>query len=119
MEHLRAWVDSPERAALIARIEPWLAAETLQAASGLEFLFAAPPAPAPAPRRYNQFFMTQSAIYPLATAVPAAVLPLLNATPWLGARWSSDLIVSGIVVYLMVYVVMPRYARLAAGWLNT
>jgi uncharacterized protein len=51
--------------------------------------------------------------------VPAAVRPLLKATPWLAAGWSSNLIVSAIIVYLMVYVVMPRYTRLVAQWLNT
>jgi antibiotic biosynthesis monooxygenase (ABM) superfamily enzyme len=117
VDHLRAWLESAERAALIARIEPWLAAdEKLQAASGLEFLFAAPTAPAPP--RYKQFLLTLSAIYPLTTVVPAALMPLLKATPWLGVGWSSNLIVSSIIVYLMVYVVMPRYTRLVARWLN-
>lgn len=117
MEHLRAWVDSPERAALVARIEPWLEAETCHATSGLEYLFAT--SPDPPPRRYKQFFLTLSAIYPLTTIVPATIMPLLKSTPWLGSDWSSDLIVSGIIVFLMVYIIMPRYARLFAGWLDT
>jgi antibiotic biosynthesis monooxygenase (ABM) superfamily enzyme len=118
VDHLRAWLESTERAALIARIEPWLAAaETLQAASGLEFLFATPAARPPP--RYKQFLLTLSAIYPLTTIVPASVMPLLKATPWLDAGWSSNLIVSSIIVYLMVYVVMPRYTRLVAHWLNS
>jgi antibiotic biosynthesis monooxygenase (ABM) superfamily enzyme len=117
VDHLRAWLESAERAALIARIEPWLAAEEkLQAASGLEFLFAAPTIAAPP--RHKQFLLTLSAIYPLTTIVPAVLTPLLKATPWLGAGWSSNLIVSGMIVYLMVYVVMPRYSRLVAHWLN-
>lgn len=118
IEHLRAWLESAERAALVARIEPWLAAEEkLQAASGLEFLFAAP-ATTPPPR-HKQFLLTLSAIYPLSTVVPAALMPVLKMSPWLGAGWSSNLIVSGIIVYLMVYVVMPRYTRLVAHWLNS
>lgn len=116
VEHLRAWLESAERAVLIARIEPWLAEEeTLQAASGLEFLFAAPATPP----RHKQFMLTLSAIYPLSTVVPAALMPVLKASPWLGAGWSSNLIVSSIIVYLMVYVVMPRYSRMVAHWLNT
>lgn len=117
MEHLRAWVDSPERAALVARIEPCLATETSHATSGLEFLFAT--APDPPPRRYKQFFLTLSAIYPLMAIVSATVMPLLKSTSWLKNDWSSDLIVSGIIVYLMVYIIMPRYSRLVAGWLDT
>ncbi|WP_322404652.1 hypothetical protein [Massilia luteola] len=55
LDQLRAWVDSPERVALTARIEPSLAQETLQVASGLEFLFTAP-ADVP-PRRCNRFLL--------------------------------------------------------------
>jgi antibiotic biosynthesis monooxygenase (ABM) superfamily enzyme len=117
MNHLRAWLDSSERAALIARIEPWLAAEeNLQAASGLDYLFASPSARPPP--RYKQFLLTLSAIYPLTTIVPFAVRPWLNAMPVLAAGWSGNLIVSAIIVFLMVYVVMPRYTRLVAHWLN-
>jgi antibiotic biosynthesis monooxygenase (ABM) superfamily enzyme len=38
--------------------------------------------------------------------------------PVLAAGWSGNLIVSAIIVFLMVYVVMPRYTRLVAHWLN-
>jgi uncharacterized protein len=116
-DQLRAWVESPERAALIARIEPWLAgAEGLHAWNGLDFLFA--PASAGPPRRYKQFLATLSAIYPLTTVVPWAVMPLLRATPWLAAGWASNLVISALIVFLMVYVVMPPYTRLIARWLD-
>jgi antibiotic biosynthesis monooxygenase (ABM) superfamily enzyme len=117
MDHLRAWLDSDERAALIHRIEPLLKAqETLQAASGLDYLFATPLARTPRPCK--QFLLTLSAIYPLSTVIPLAVKPLLSAMPWLAAGWSSNLLISGIIVYLMVYVVMPPYTKLVAHWLN-
>lgn len=118
MQHLRAWLDSSERAALIARIEPWLAAaEDLQAASGLDYLFEA--ASVRPPPRHKQFLLTLSAIYPLTTVVPPALQPLFKAVPVFAAGWSSNLLISAIIVYLMVYVVMPRYTRLVARWLNT
>lgn len=117
MEHLRAWLDSAERAALIRRIEPWLETqETLQAASGLDYLFNT--APARPPRPFKQFLLTLSAIYPLTTVIPLAVKPLLAALPWLAADWSSNLLIAGIIVYLMVYVVMPPYTKLVSHWLN-
>jgi antibiotic biosynthesis monooxygenase (ABM) superfamily enzyme len=118
MDHLRAWLDSAERAALIHRIEPLLEAEeTLQAASGLDYLFATPASRPPRPAK--QFLLTLSAIYPLTTVIPLAVQPLLKAMPWLAAGWSSNLLISGIIVYLMVYVVMPPYTKLVARWLDS
>jgi uncharacterized protein len=117
VDQLRAWLESPERAALIARIEPWLAAEeSLHAGSGLDYLFAA--ASTRPPKRYKQFLVTLSAIYPLTTLVPWAVKPLLLAAPLLALGWVSNLVISSIIVYLMVYVVMPRYTRLISRWLN-
>lgn len=117
VEQLRAWLESPERADLLARIEPWLSSEEgLHAGSGLDYLFAA--SPGPAPPRYKQFLVTLSAIYPLTTVVPWAVRPLLRAVPGLAAGWAGNLLVSSIIVFLMVYVVMPRYTRLVARWLN-
>lgn len=117
-DKLRAWLDSPERAALVARIAPLLAAgEKLQAATGLDFLFA--PAPGrPPPRPIKQFLVTLSAIYPLTTVVPPLLGPVLRAAPVLARPWLGNLIVSAIIVYLMVYVVMPRYTKLIARWLK-
>lgn len=118
--NLRTWLDSTERAALIRRIEPWLAAdEKLQTASGLDFLFTEGRGPANgSPARYKQFLMTLSAIYPLTTLVPPLVQAVAGATPWRFAGWVINLVISSIIVYLMVYVVMPPYTRLAAKWLK-
>lgn len=117
VDQLRAWLESPERAGLIARIEPWLAAEeSLHAGSGLDYLFAQ--AASRPPPRYKQFLVTLSAIYPLTTVVPWAVKPALRASALLAAGWASNLVISAIIVFLMVYVVMPRYTKLIARWLN-
>lgn len=118
-DQLRAWLASPERAALIARIEPLLAAEeSLHAASGLDFLFA-PAAGKSAPTPFKQFLVTLSAIYPLTSVVPPLLAPVLKVAPILARPWLGNLIVAAVIVYLMVFIVMPRYTRLIARWLNT
>jgi antibiotic biosynthesis monooxygenase (ABM) superfamily enzyme len=45
------------------------------------------------------------------------VLPLLRFAGIFGNHVVDTLVVSGVVVTLMVYVVMPRYTRLVRTWL--
>lgn len=118
LEHAEDWLRSEARHALIAEVEPLLvSAETLQTVTGLEFWFA-PPASAPRRARpFKQFLVTWSVIYPLTLLVPWALQPLVAGVPVLGERYVTHLVVTGIVVALITYVVMPRYVRLVAGWL--
>ena len=117
-EHLRDWMESDARKRLIAQAEPLLLAqEDLQIQTGLEYWFT-PPAHKPLRARpYKQFLITLSAIYPLTQLVPWLLGPLLRTEPL--AQWPalSGLIVVLVIVYLMVYVIMPRYTRLVANWL--
>ncbi len=76
-------------------------------------------AKAKVPVRWKQFLLTWSAIFPLALGVPFAVVPVLR---WAGIPASlplTTLVVTAAVVFLMVYVVMPRYTRLVQRWLFT
>jgi antibiotic biosynthesis monooxygenase (ABM) superfamily enzyme len=61
--------------------------------------------------------MTWSAIYPLVLGVPLAVVPVLNKLGVPNTPPLHTLAVTGVVVFLMVYVVMPRYTRLMQRWL--
>lgn len=119
---LHAWMRSPERAGLIERVRPLLLHDDRYTiSSGLDFLFAAPaPGPAPAPRvpvRWKQWLITWSAIYPLVYLTSRLVLPLLSRLDLRYPHAIGTLLVTGIVVSLMVYVVMPRYTRAVQGWL--
>ena len=56
-------------------------------------------------------------IWPLTIVVPWLLAPVFASVPWLGAVGVRQGVVAALVVALVVYVVMPRYVRLIAGWL--
>lgn len=74
--------------------------------------------PAPA-KRYKQFLITLSVIYPLTMLVPWAYQWLLGSIPGFANYWVAHLIAAATVVGLMAYLIMPRYTRLLAKWLYT
>ncbi len=117
-ENLARWMASGERARLIQAAQPMFAgSDDFYISSGLDFWFTPTGAKTQLPVRWKQYLLTWSAIYPLALLVPALIAPVLN---WTGLPWSTavtTLVVTGVVVFLMVYVVMPRYTRLLKRWL--
>lgn len=117
-EHLDGWMQSSERERLIKKVEPLLVgADDFYVSSGLDFWFIPSGAKAKVPVRWKQYLLTWSAIYPLALSVPLVVSPALRLA---GVRHSpalDTLAVTAVVVFLMVYVVMPRYTRLVRRWL--
>lgn len=116
--HLKAWIESSTRAELIARVQPLLVTgDDFFINSGLDFWFAPPQAGAKVPIRWKQFLVTWSAIYPLVLSVPLAVLPILRLAGIPANHYVDVLAVTGTVVALIVYVVMPRYTRLLRRWL--
>jgi antibiotic biosynthesis monooxygenase (ABM) superfamily enzyme len=118
LEHAEDWLRSEARRQLVAEVEPLLdRAETLDTVTGLEFWFAPIAGAQPRARPYKQFLITLSVIYPLTLIVPWAAQPLLDAVPLLNPFYVRHLIVTGAIVGLITYVVMPRYVRWVARWL--
>lgn len=119
-QHLTQWLDSPALKALIAKAAHLLAGQDeYQISSGLDFLFAQSNLPAVKPPvRWKQFLLTWSAIFPLVSVVPLLVVPLLDASDLPQSRVLHTFFVTGVVVALMVYVVMPRYSKLMRHWLH-
>jgi antibiotic biosynthesis monooxygenase (ABM) superfamily enzyme len=116
--HLQAWMESPTRAGLIEKIQPLLVrGDDFYISSGLDFWFTPAGAKAKVPVRWKQYLITWSAIYPLVLSVPLVVEPVLEHLRLPNDRFLSTLVVTGIVVFLMVYVVMPRYTKLIRRWL--
>lgn len=117
-EHLEAWMQSADRKRLIEEVQPLLAREDdFFIRSGLDFWFTPDGARAKVPVRWKQFLATWSAIFPLAWGVPLLVAP---AWRWIGLpgwRALTTLAVTGVIVALMTYVVMPRYTKLLKRWL--
>jgi uncharacterized protein len=118
LDHLRQWMGSHDRHRLIEMVQPLLDADgdyTIR--SGLDFWFTPPGAGVKVPLRWKQFLITWSAIYPLVLGVPLVVVPVLRRFGVPDNRFLTILLVTATVVFLMVYVVMPRYTRFVRQWL--
>jgi uncharacterized protein len=113
--HLRAWQNSAEHAAWLARAEPHVAGPMrTQVLTGLESWFTLPSQPGlPPPPPYKMAIVTWVTIFPLITLVVVATAPLLGNLP-LVARLA---VTTGVTVPLMTWVVMPRMTRLLHRWL--
>lgn len=115
---LRKWMNSETRTRLIDKVSPLLVkGDDYRISSGLDFLFTPADSPARIPIRWKQFLVTWSAIFPLVLGIPMLVLPLLRSLGVPANHYADMLVITGIVVALMVYVIMPRYTRLIEHWL--
>jgi len=118
--HLKNWMESSERDRLIEKVQPlFVGTDDFYISSGLDFWFTPAGAKAKLPVRWKQFLLTWSAIYPLALGVPFAVSPALRLVGAPASLPLTTLAITAVVVFLMVYVVMPRYTRLVQRWLFT
>jgi antibiotic biosynthesis monooxygenase (ABM) superfamily enzyme len=118
IEHLKRWIDSPTRKDLIRKAAPLFARDdNYYIRSGLDFLFQSDDAKPKVPVRWKQYLATWSAIYPLSLLIPLFILPLLRQLRLPANRFADAFFVSGSVVFLMVYLVMPPYTRLIKRWL--
>lgn len=116
--HLESWMSSPARNRLIAKVRPILSTDDdFFIRTGLDFWFAPDGARARLPVRWRQLLITWSVIYPLVLGVPLLVTPILRAAGIPPTPFIDVLVVTGVIVALMIYVVMPRYIRLVHRWL--
>lgn len=116
--NLQRWMDSATRRRLIDQVRPLLVQDdAFLFRSGLEFWFAPQAAQAMVPVRWKQFLITWSAIYPLVLGVSLVVAWLMQPIAGVQNRYLTTLIVTGGVVALMVYAVMPRYTHWVRSWL--
>ena len=126
-EHLQAWFQSAQRRELIAEVKPYLISnDDYHVQSGPEFLFQQQPVSTPnlvqvtppkPPKSWKQFLLTWSAIFPLVVMIfwlYELVTSAVNIHP---QPLLAKLIITGLVVFMMVYVVMPRYTKLVKNWL--
>lgn len=117
-QHLKQWMDSDARKQLIAKAQHLrVGNDDFYIKSGLDFWFAPEGAKAKIPVRWKQFLITWSAIYPLVSCLPLLLVPLLRQLGLPANHYVDVLIITAIVVWLMVYIVMPRYTKLVRNWL--
>ena len=118
INNLTKWMESAERENLIAKARPLFAkGDNYRIKSGLDFLFQSDGQHSKIPVRWKQYLATWSAIYPLSVVVPLIVIPALRKLNVPQYRYVDSLFITSLVVFLMVYVVMPRYTRLLKSWL--
>ena len=118
IENLRRWLESKERKDLIEKARPLFARDDkYYINSGLDFLFVSETQASKTPVRWKQYFVTWSAIYPLSLLVPLAILPLLRTLSFPQTRFVDSFFISGTIVFIMVYLLMPSYTKLIKKWL--
>jgi len=116
--HLQEWMESPVRSSLIEQVQPLLVnGDDFFISSGLDFWFTPEGARARVPARWRQYLVTWSAIYPLVLVVPLMLSPVFRLLGLPDNDFLATLVVTGTVVFLMVYIVMPRYTKLIRRWL--
>jgi antibiotic biosynthesis monooxygenase (ABM) superfamily enzyme len=114
-EHLRAWLESDERAAWLRRAEPHVIGPMRTTfVTGLETWFTLPGQPGTRPPPpYKMALVTWATIFPLITLV------VLVIGPWIkGFALVLRLgITTAVTVPIMTWIVMPRVTRALRGWL--
>ncbi|MFB2920981.1 MULTISPECIES: antibiotic biosynthesis monooxygenase [Aerosakkonema] len=114
-ENLKAWLESDVRREWIERVKPLIQeSENIQVMTGLETWFELPRRPQKSPpKRYKMALLSWLAVFFTLSTVRYVLKPLLVPVPELLAQ----VIIIGIVVWIMTYIVMPQITRLFYKWL--
>jgi antibiotic biosynthesis monooxygenase (ABM) superfamily enzyme len=111
--HLAEWESSAERAHWLGQGEHLVESTAVQRVSGLETWFSLPGRTAPAPPKWKMFLTSGTVFYLLN-------LLLTFTYGWWLTGWPTPLrilVISFPVTAIATWLVMPRVARLLAGWL--
>jgi hypothetical protein len=118
IENLKHWMYSEERKELINKATPLFTKDDhYDIKTGLDFLFTSDDNAIKVPVRWKQYLATWSAIYVLSNLVSPLILPLLRGLHLPGNRFVDSFFVSALIVFLMIYLVMPNYTKLIKKWL--
>ena len=113
----QVWLASSARKQLLDEASVYLSnGENVRTVDGLEFWFDTPAA-SPRVKRYKQFLLAISAIFPLTFVVQWTLSDLLDRVPLLQQPLVHRFVLTAVMVALMTYVVMPRFSKLAGHWL--
>ena len=114
-ENLQAWLNSEVRSEWIERAKPLIQEqEDVQVHTGLETWYELPKRTQKSPpKRYKMVLLTWLGVFVTLVTVKTLIGPLLKSLPELLAQ----LIIVGIVVWILTYVLMPQLTRLFSKWL--
>ena len=113
-KNLCRWMRSPERKEWIERAKPLTdKPENVQFLTGLEALVSLPKTIS-APPKYKTAFVTWIGVFLCVSTLGYFLAPYLAGLPYL----LRQAIITGLVVILLAYVVMPRLTRLFYKWLH-
>ena len=114
-QHLCDWMRSPERQEWIERAKPLTEKpENVQVLTGLEALVSLPNTASPPPPKHKTAFVTWIGVFLCVSTLGYFLAPYLAGLPYL----LRQAIMTGLVVILLVYVVMPRLTRVFHKWLH-
>jgi uncharacterized protein len=106
---------SPQRQELLERAKPLIEKpENVQVLTGLEALVSLPNVASIPPPKYKTAFVTWIGVFICVSTLGHFVAPYLASLPYL----LRQAIITGLVVLLLAYVVMPRLTRLFHKWLH-
>ena len=106
---------SPERQEWIEHAKPLTKKpEDVQILTGLEALVSLPNTASPAPPKYKTALVTWIGVFVCASTLGYFLAPFLAGLPYL----LHQAIMTGLVVILLAYVVMPRLTRVFYQWLH-
>lgn len=118
IDNCKLWMNSVDRKTLIEKATPlFTKGDNYYIKTGLDFLFTLQDNQSKVPVRWKQFVVTWSAIYLLSAVIPILILPLLHGLALPKSRFIDSFFTSGLIVFLMVYFVMPNYTKLIRKWL--
>lgn len=114
IENLKEWIESDKREKLIEKVTPlFKKSDNYKIKYGLDFLFEDN---AKSPSKWKQFIVTWSAIYPLSILSPLLLIPFLKFLKIPQNHYISGIFISGFIVFMMVFIIMPRYTKLIKKW---
>lgn len=115
-KNLCQWMKSSERKEWIDRAKPLTEKpENVQILTGLEALVSLPSNASPPPPKYKTAFITWIGVFVCSSILGRFLAPYLASFPFL----IRQTIMTGLVVILLAYVVMPRLTRLFYKWLHS
>lgn len=115
-KNLCQWMKSSERKEWLDRAKPLIQKpENVQVLTGLEALVSLPNTVTPPPPKYKTAFVTWIGVFVCASILGYFLGPYLTGLPYL----LRQAIMTGLVVVMLAYVVMPRLTRLFHKWLHS